>query len=220
MAAKLLGIASGLKMRLLAIPSTTPAMLQPRPSSGHKPPQAPIQFPWLQRAELPELKGLAELRRRSQAPSDGQYPEAVHIRQPKSRIQRDGQNPLLGITNTSEAWRVRDNFYGNQKMFVASVVERLLAVKLAQGPLDSLEQICQVIQAAISTLRAVEADSCLENDQRLVATFVAKLPNPYTKNWDKHNAITPPRNKTTWRKFVGWALGMREAFNAARTREE
>ena len=135
---------------------------------------------------------------------DGQYTEAAYILQLKVRIPRKGQHLLSGITSVSEAWQVLDNFYGNQETIVTSVVKRLLAAILVQGSAHkSLDQFCQVIHAATFALRAVHAVSCLENDQRLVATLVAKLPETYILDWDKHNTTKPPRTRATWRKFVG-----------------
>ena len=60
---------------------------------------------------------------------------------------------------------------------------------------------------------------CLEYDRRLVTSLIAKLPEAYIKDRDRHNASIPPRARPTWRKFVGWAVGMRELSNSARARE-
>jgi hypothetical protein len=185
--------------------------------------QRPGQPYWLPRAELPEFKGQltewAEFRRGFQALADHQYPDPIYLLQLKKRIPREGQNLLAGIVSATEAWEVLDSFYGNKDIIVASVVEKLLNTKLLGSPHRSLEQLCQALQSAISALRSVEAEACLENDQRLVAALVAKLPSCYALDWDKCNAYTHPRGAATWRKFVTWIREMREVATSARSRE-
>ena len=138
----------------------------------------------------------------------------------KLRIPKEGHSLLSGITDIAEAWQVLDNYYGNHKMIINSVIEKLHAVKLVKGSAhNSLEQLCQASQGATCTLREVGAGSCLEYDRGLVATLIAKLTEAYTIDWDKHNALILPRARSTWRKFVGCALGMRELSNSAKARE-
>ena len=175
-----------------------------------------MQRDWPPKEELPQFKDTlsdwAEFRQAFHTMANGQYTEAVYILQLKRRIPKEGRNLLSGVTEIAEPWQVLDNYYGIQKMFIASVVEKLQAVKLAQGSAhNSMEQLCQAIQAATYALREVSVGSCLEYDH-------CRKPTSWTWTGTMHQSFQG--QGPTWRKFVGWALGMRELSNSARARED
>ena len=152
--------------------------------------------------------------------ADGQYDDPIYLSQLKKRIPEEGRNLLAGVTEAHEAWRTLEYFYGNRQMIIATVVEQLLTTQLRHAsPHRNFEQMCQAVQVAISALTSVNAEADLHNDQRLVAALIAKLPQYYILEWDRHNAFYEPYGQPTWSKFVRWCTLTRQIAFSARARE-
>ena len=163
----------------------------------------------LPRAELPKFTGKLtdwpEFYRCFRAMADHQYSPPIYLMQLKSKLTKEGQNLLAGVTDVDQAWEVLQGYFGDHQMMIATVIEELLATKLSSpSQHKNLEQLCQAVQAAISALKTVGGEEYLQHDQRLVAALVSKLPSSSCQEWDRFNAYNHPHGLATWNKFIRW----------------
>ena len=127
---------------------------------------------------------------------------------------------ILGVADPKEAWKCLERRFGDRNIIIITARQKLLATNMKGSPYEQLETLCQSVELAETTLRAVNRMESLF-DIATVSILANKLPTDLQNRWIFHRSelkddLLPAEQGAA---FKLWLDKARRAANTARIQQ-